>query len=129
MQRISHELSLNINRKKTEMMRTEYAMEDEISLEGERSNEVESFEYLGTMISNVGSLELESNERLKKKADQTMARIRRIWKANCLKLPIKLMLYISLVIPVLLYGHKSWYDSEAISDRFFRFENKALRRI
>ena len=80
------------------------------------------------MISNTGSLELEFNERLKK-ANQTMARLSKIWKSNRLKLHIKIRLYISLVRSVLLYGHESWYDNETISNRFLRFENKALRRI
>ncbi|XP_068222103.1 uncharacterized protein [Palaemon carinicauda] len=66
MHEISHEVRLKINRRKTEMMRTEYAMEDEISLEGERINEVESSKYFGTMMSNKGSLEFEFSERLNK---------------------------------------------------------------
>ena len=128
MHEISQEVGLKINTRKTEIMRTEYALEDEITLEGERVNEVESFKYLGTMISNTGSLELEFNERLKK-ANQTMGRLSKIWKSNRLKLHIKIRLYISLVRSVLLYGHESWYDNETISNRFLRFENKALRRI
>ena len=46
-----------------------------------------------------------------------------------LVLYIKIRLYISLVRSVLLYEHESWYDNETISQRFCRFENKALRRI
>ncbi|XP_068240268.1 craniofacial development protein 2-like [Palaemon carinicauda] len=41
------------------MARIVYAMEQEISLERESVNEVESFKYLGTVISNTGSLDLE----------------------------------------------------------------------
>ena len=128
MNEISQEVGLKINRRKTEMMRTEHAREDEITLEGERINDVESFKYLGTIISNSGSLESEFNERLKR-ANQTMARLSKIWKSNRLKLHIKIRLYISLVRSVLLYGHESWYDNDTISNRFRRFENKALRRI
>ena len=58
-----------------------------------------------------------------------MGRLSKIWKSNTLKLHIKIRLYISLVRSVLLYGHESWYDNETISQRFCRFENKALRRI
>ena len=28
-----------------------------------------------------------------------------------------------------MYGHESWYDNDAISRRFCRFENKTLKRI
>ncbi|XP_068206793.1 uncharacterized protein [Palaemon carinicauda] len=46
-------LDVRINRRMTEK-RTEYAMEDEISSEREIINDVESFEYLETRISNKG---------------------------------------------------------------------------
>ena len=45
MNEISQEVGLKINRRKTEMMRTEHAREDGITLEGERINDVESFKY------------------------------------------------------------------------------------
>ena len=71
---------------------------------------------------------MEFDERLKR-ANQTMARLSKIWKSKRLKLHTKVRLYISLERSVLLYGHESWYDNETISNRFCRFENKALRRI
>ena len=37
-----------------------------MTLEGENINKVESFRYLGTMVSNSGSIEMEFNERLKR---------------------------------------------------------------
>lgn len=39
-------------------MRAEYAQREELIQDGKRIGEVESFKYLGTMISNTGSLEL-----------------------------------------------------------------------
>ncbi|XP_068205415.1 probable glutamate receptor [Palaemon carinicauda] len=50
-------------------------MEDEISLERERTNKVESFKYIGTMIANIVSFELEFNERLKKE-NHAIARLK-----------------------------------------------------
>ena len=111
MHEISREVGLKINRRKTEIMRTEYSLRDEITLEGERIDEVESFKYLGTMICNTGSLEIEFSDRLRK-ANQTMGRLSKVWKSNRLKLHLKIRLYISLVRSVLLYGHESWYDNE-----------------
>ncbi|XP_068204439.1 uncharacterized protein [Palaemon carinicauda] len=67
---ISHEVQLTTNRSKTEMIRTKYRIEEEIPLEGESTNEVKSVKYLRTMISNIGSLEFEFNERLKKASQQ-----------------------------------------------------------
>ena len=75
MHEISKEVGLKINKRKTEVMRTKYAQRDELTLEGENINEVESFKYLGTKNSNSGSLEMEFNERLKG-ANQAMGRLR-----------------------------------------------------
>ena len=128
MQDISKEVGLKINIGKTEIMRTEHADRDEITIDNQEVNEVEQFKYLGTLVANNGSLEGELNERLKK-ANQTMGRLSKIWQSRRLKLHTKIRLYKSLVRPVLLYGHESWYDNETVSKRFCRFENKSLRRI
>ena len=71
---------------------------DELKLEGENLNEVESFKYLGTIVSISGILEIELNERLKEE-NQAMGRLSKIWKSNRLKSHIKIRLheYISFV--------------------------------
>ena len=46
------------------------------------------------------------------RAKQTLGRLRKIWQPHRL-----------------VYGYESWYDNDAISRRFCRFENKTLKRI
>ena len=74
MHEISKEVGLKINKRKTEVIRTEYAQRDEFTLEGKNINEVESFRYLGIIVSNSGSLKMEFNESLKG-ANQVMRRL------------------------------------------------------
>ena len=119
---------LDINVQKTETMRTEYADTNILTLYGEEIKESASFKYLGTILSSTGSLEDEFANRLKR-GHQTMGMLKSIWNSKRLSIPIKLRMYKSLVRPVLLYGHESWYDNDTISRKFLVFENKALRRI
>ena len=42
---ISKEVGLEINKRKTEIMRTEYIQREELSVEGDNINEVESYKY------------------------------------------------------------------------------------
>ena len=58
-----------------------------------------------------------------------MGMLKNIWNSKRLSTKVKLKLYISLVRPVLLYGHESWYANDSISRRFLVFENRVLRRI
>ena len=54
--------------------------------------------------------------------------LKNLRKSNRLSIHTKLRMYKSLVRPILLYGHESWYDNESISKKFVIFENKDLRR-
>ena len=121
-------VGLKINARKTEIMRTEHAQHGNISLNDQIVNNVSNFKYLGTVVSDTGSLEAEFSERLKK-ANQIMGMLSKIWKSHRLTMHVKLRIYSSLVRSVLIYGHESWYDNDTISRRFLVFENKALRRI
>ena len=51
MHEISKEVGLKIKKRKTEVI-TEYAQRDKLTLEGENIDNVESFMYLGTIVSN-----------------------------------------------------------------------------
>ena len=71
-------VGLKINARKTEIMRTEHAQHGNISLNDQIVNNVSNFKYLGTVVSDTGSLEAEFSERLKK-ANQIMGMLSKIW--------------------------------------------------
>ena len=121
-------VGLVINRRKTEIMQTQNGDPVDCYIEGEALPISNSFKYLGTIITDNGSLESEFKERIKK-AEQAMGMLRTVWQSSRLSIHTKIELYISLVRSVLLYGHQSWYSTSTTDAKFLAFENKALRRI
>ena len=62
-----------------------------LTLENEEIKISEKFKYLGTIITNNGSLEKEFNTRIQR-AHQTMGRLHKIWKSNRLSIHTKIRL-------------------------------------
>ena len=122
------EVGLKINIGKTVCMRSEATTDGAFRLEDKVIKEADNFKYLGTIMQKSGSLELEFKERFLK-AHQTMGMLKNIWRSKRLTVRTKILLYVSLVRSVFIYGHESWYDNETLSRKLLVFENKALRRI
>ena len=70
--------------------------------------QVETFKYLGTLLSMDGSLKVELEERLRK-ANQAMCMLKTVW--NKFSVHTKIRIYKTMVRTFLIYGHESWYSS------------------
>ncbi|PVD33025.1 hypothetical protein C0Q70_08473 [Pomacea canaliculata] len=77
-------LGLKVSTKKTKSMRVNARVQDSIKLNGEEIEEVDSFTYLGSKMSNTGDAEVEMRARLLK-ASQAFASLRSTWKATKLQ--------------------------------------------
>ena len=64
--RISAQVGLKINKKKTKILRTNTTCERPIMLEGEGLEEVESFRYLGSIVDTRGGREADVKTRISK---------------------------------------------------------------
>jgi hypothetical protein len=61
-------------------------------------------------------------------ATATMTKQNIIWKSS-ISLPVKIKLYKSLVLSILLYGCKSWTLTAESEHRIQAFEHKSYRKI
>ncbi|PVD22631.1 hypothetical protein C0Q70_18452 [Pomacea canaliculata] len=109
-------------------MRVNARVQDGIKLNGEEIEEVDSFSYLGSKMSNTGDAEVEIRARLAK-ASQAFASLRSTWKAKNISQKTKLRIFKSTVISTLLYGSQSWKMTKSISNRLDVFQNRCLRRL
>jgi hypothetical protein len=57
-----------------------------------------------------------------------MTKLNQIWKSN-ISLPVKIKLYKSLVLSILLYGCESWTLTAESEHRIQAFEHKSYRKI
>ena len=100
-----------------------------IRIAGQGIVEVDEFTYLGaTVCKERGGMKHLKN-RLSK-ARSAFVRLNRIWRSKIiLRKTIKLRLYKTLVVPVLLYGCETWIMNKGDDRAVEVFYNKFLRRI
>ena len=79
--RISAQVGLKINKKKTKILRLNTTCERPIMLEGEGLEEVESFRYLGSIVDTRGGTEADVKARISK-ARAAFHILRNVWKSR-----------------------------------------------
>ena len=90
---------------------------------------MEGFTYLGSVISNDGSLDKEINSRICK-ASQALGRLKsRVLKQHNIKVSAKLKVYQAVVITSLLYGWETWTLYGGDIKQLERFHMHSLRSI
>ena len=90
---------------------------------------VDSFKYLGSMISVDGSLDKEIASRISK-ASQALGRLRnRLLNHHNVTLDTKLKVYRAVVLSSLLYGCETWTVYRRHLKQLERFHQRALRSI
>ena len=103
-------LTININ--KTEVLYqpapNTNSQEPTITIDGTCLKNIDSFKYLGSIISNDGYLDKESASRISK-ANQSLGRTQtRVLNQHNICLSTKLKVYSAVVLNSLLYGRKTW---------------------
>lgn len=101
---------------------------NEILLENEPIEDVNSFLYLGANISNQGGTDEDICDRIAK-ARKCFRSLGKVWKSGNLELRVKLNLYKSLVMSILLYGSETWRLTVAQTRKLNTFQNKCLKII
>lgn len=100
----------------------------DITMNGQKLEEVNSFKYLGATLSKDGSCTAEVRIRIAA-AMAAMARLSRIWKSSNISFTTKYRLYQSLVVSILLYGCETWTLLADSERRIMAFETKCLRKL
>jgi hypothetical protein len=89
---------------------------------------VNSFEYLGTLITTDNNISAEINNRITL-ANKSYFGFVNILKAKDINRKYKVVIYKTLIKPVLMYGAEAWILSRVDEARLGVFERKILRRI
>ena len=100
-----------------------------IMIAGQGIADVDEFTYLGATVCKEGGSMKDLKNRLSK-ARSAFVRLNRIWRTKTiLRKTIKLRLYKTLVVPVLLYGCETWIMNKGDDRGVEVFYSKCLRRI
>ena len=101
---------------------------DPISVNGNMVDIVSDFKYLGSTLESGSGSHTEILRRVAL-AGSVLNSLTCVWKQKQLSLQLKLRLFNSLVLPVLLYGSETWIVLQADAIRINGFYMQAQRRI
>ena len=127
------ERGMKINTSKSKVMkvgREENGNEDiNIKWKDDKLEQVNTYQYLGTIISSTGSLEDEINNRVNKANGIYYQIYNSIIGKKEISTKVKIQVYKTVYIPTLLYGSETWVMLDKHKSRITSSEMKYLRKI
>jgi len=89
---------------------------------------VDRFKYLGTNLTNQNYIQEEIKNRLKS-GNVCYYSVQNLLSSSLLSKNIKIKIYRTIILPVVLYGCETWSLTLGEELRLRLFENRVLRRI
>ena len=120
--------SLRISKSTTKWMRINTINADRLELNGEETDEVEDFAYLGSNISKDGGSDRDMQVRIGK-ARTAFTILSPVWKSKTTSRKTKVRIFNINVKCVLLYGSETWRVTKATTNKLQSFVNRCLRPI
>jgi hypothetical protein len=109
---------------------TEYQFGRNQSIKNDNSSfeSVEQFKYLGTVLTYKNSIQEEIKSKLKS-VNACLLSVQNLLSSRLLSRNIKIEIYRTIIMPVVLYGYETWSLTLREKRRLRVFENRVLRRI
>jgi hypothetical protein len=126
------EIGLQVNVEKTKYMITSRNAEEEgnrnITINNMTIEKVNKFKYLGAYITSRNEVAEEIKSRLVS-GNACFFSVQKLLASRLISRKLKLKLYRTVILPVILYGCESWSTTLADEHKLRVFENKVLRKI
>jgi hypothetical protein len=119
---------LNINVNTTKEMRKNTQIEEEPSITNKEIEQVESFTYLGSIVTQDGGTDQDINQRIIK-ANAAYMQLYQVWKNRNLSKKTKLRIFNNNVKSFFLYACETWSVLKTSMNKLQTFVNMCLRRI
>jgi hypothetical protein len=126
------EVGLEINVEKTKYMllsrRQNVGQNLDIKTANRSFENVSQFKYLGTTVTNPNLIQEEIKRRLNS-GNACYHSIQNLLSSRLLPKNLKIRIYKTIILPVILYGCETWSLTLREEHRLRVFENRVLRRI
>ena len=126
----ANKMNLKINQEKTKYMpctKTEFR-ESYFEIGPYKFETTSNFKYLGSEISNLSSITPEIRNRITA-ANRCFFGLKKYLKSNFIRRETKLLIYKTLIRPILIYSAETWVLTEKDKQTLAVFERKVLRSI
>ncbi|KAJ4435570.1 hypothetical protein ANN_18186 [Periplaneta americana] len=128
----SKEIGLEVNPEKTKYMimsRDQNIVRNgNIKIGNLSFEEVEKFKYLGATVTNINDIQEEVKRRMNM-GNACYCSVERLLSSSLLSKSLRVGIYETVVLPVVLYGCETWTLTLRKEHRLRVFENKVLRKI
>jgi hypothetical protein len=104
-------VGLKINNNKTKMTRLNSKIKEEVQIDGKNIEDVDTFTYLGGVVTSKGGCDKDISNRLCK-AKIKFRMLKKIWSSSCFSIQTKIRLLNTLVMSVLTYRSETWKTTE-----------------
>jgi len=127
--KMAEEAGLMVNTNKTKaMVFGDKNIDKQMKIKDENVENVEEFEYLGSLLTWDNNCSKEIKRRINK-ATGVMASLKHMWNTKKLKVKSKLKLLNTCVFSILLYASETWTFKESDKKKSLAFEMRCYRRI
>ena len=89
---------------------------------------MEDFKYLGTMLTNHNSIQVEIKSRLKSR-NACYYSVQNLLSSRLLSKNLKIKIYKTIILPIVLYGCETWSLTLREERRLRVFENRLFRKV
>ena len=127
---ITYQIGLQMNDTKTKYMinRQDGNKVKEIELMGKKYEKVESFKYLGAVMTSLNDIETEIKSKIAV-GNKCYYALGPILKRRSISQSIKIHLYKTIQRPAVTYGAETWTLTSKIEKMLMTWERKILRKI
>ena len=121
-------LYMNFNKTKTMVFGDQYMTPSQITVEGEQLENVETFTYLGSIMTY--NLDCRKEIRIRiAKGTAILKAMDKIWKSRAIKTKTKVQVLKTCVFSSAMYGCETWVLTKDSQKRVLAFERKCYRKI
>jgi predicted ribonuclease YlaK len=124
------EIGLEVNADKTKFMAEDWNAGRSHSMKSDNSSfeRVEEIKYPGAMLTDQNSIQEEIKSRLKS-GNACYHSVKYLLSSSMLSKNLKIKIYITIILPVVLYGCETWLFTSREECRLRVFEKRVLKRI